>query len=132
MGILDSIANQILGGGNAQGKLIEALTGVLGNQQTGGLAGLIQQFAGKGLSDIVNSWVSTGQNLPITPQQVQRGLGSNTINQIAQQVGLSPEAATSQLAKLLPQIVDKLTPDGKMPEGDLLQQGLSLLKGIKL
>jgi uncharacterized protein YidB (DUF937 family) len=132
VGILDSIAHQVLGGGSAQGKLTEAVMGILGKQQAGGLAGLVQQLAGKGLSEIVNSWVSTGNNLPITPQQVQHGLGSSTISHIASQAGISPEAATSQLAILLPQIVDKLTPDGKLPEGDIIQQGLSLLKGLKL
>ena len=130
MGLLENLAGQLLGGSNTQGNLVNAIMGMIGNQQAGGLNGLIEQFAGKGLGDIVNSWVSTGKNIPITPQQVQRGLGKETISQIASQVGITPEAVTSQLSQLLPQVVDKLTPNGKINQSDIASQGLSLLKGL--
>jgi len=130
MGILDSIVGQVLGGGNTQNLLINALLGILGNQQAGGLDGLVKQFSSKGLGDIVNSWIGTGKNLAITPQQVQQGLGNKTVAEIAKKVGITPDEATAQLSKLLPQVVDKLTPGGKAPQGDIMSQGMELLKGL--
>jgi uncharacterized protein YidB (DUF937 family) len=130
MGLLDNLANQVLGGKSTQGNLINAIMGILGNQQQGGLNGLIKQLTSNGLGDIVNSWVGTGKNLPITPAQIQQGLGSKTISQIASQAGLTPEAVTTQLAQLLPQIVDKLTPSGKVSQTDIASQGVNLLKSL--
>jgi uncharacterized protein YidB (DUF937 family) len=89
MGLLDGITKGALGsllGGGKQTNLIDALGGLLGNQ--GGLNGLVQQFASKGLGDIVNSWVGTGPNKAITPEQIQHGLGSDTVKQLASKVGV--------------------------------------------
>ncbi len=132
MGILEDIANRVLGGGEkgAQSNLINAVVGMLGNQSSGGLAGLVKQFTGEGLGDIVSSWVSTGQNLPVTPEQIRQGLGAGTISQLAQQAGISPEKATSQLSELLPKIVDKLTPDGKIRQENIASSGVDLLKAL--
>ena len=130
MGLLDNLAGQVLGGNSTQGNLVNAVMGLIGNQQAGGLSGLVAQFAGKGLGEIVNSWVSTGKNLPITPAQIQQGLGSNTISQLASKVGISPEAVTSQLSQILPQVVDKLTPNGQINQGDIVSQGMGLLKSL--
>ena len=95
----------------------------------GGLAGLIQAFQKNGVGEIVNSWVGTGSNLPISPAQVQQGLGGDLLKQLAAQAGLSSEAASGQLANLLPGLIDKLTPDGKLPDTNLMEQGLNLLRG---
>jgi uncharacterized protein YidB (DUF937 family) len=103
---------------------------LIGNNQTGGLAGLVEQFASRGLGDVVNSWVSTGQNKPITPNQIQQGLGSDTVGQLASRLGLSTEQVSSQLSELLPTMVDKLTPDGKIPTGDVMAKGMEMLKGF--
>ena len=130
MGILDSLKGQIFGGGDKENALVNAVISVLGNQQSGGLAGLVGQLSGKGLGDIVNSWVSTGKNLPVTPEQLQEGLGDNMIGKIASQAGISTNQVTSQLSKLLPQIVDKLTPDGKISQTDIMTKGTDLLKGL--
>lgn len=130
MGILDGIVGQVLGGGGQQNNLITILMGVLGNQKSGGLAGLVEQFAGKGLGDIVSSWISTGENLPISAEQLHNGLGADVISQVAAKAGLSTQETSLQLSELLPQFVDKLTPDGKVPDGDILSQGMDLLKGI--
>ncbi len=130
MGIFQSIAGQLFGGGAKQNTLVNAVMSVLGNQQAGGLSGLVEQMSGKGLGDIVNSWVSTGKNLPITPEQLQEGLGTKTISTIASQAGISSTQVTSQLATLLPQIVDKLTPDGKISQSDIMSKGMDLLKGL--
>lgn len=74
--------------------------------------------------------MNTGKNLPITPAQIQQGLGSNTISQLASKVGITPEAVTSQLAQILPQVVDKLTSNGKINQGDIVSQGMGLLKSL--
>ncbi len=104
---------------------------VLTSQQTGGLHGLVQSFAQKGRGDIVSSWVSTGPNLPISGSQLPNVLGSDAINSLAQKAGVAPEAAGSMLAQVLPGLVDKLTPEGKIPQsGGLLEKGLDILKGI--
>lgn len=86
----------------------------------------MQAFSRNGLGDIANSWVSTGQNLPITPDQIHKVLGAQQVSQFAAQAGLAPDAAGSTLAALLPALVDKLTPDGAVPAGDQLP-GLDVL-----
>jgi uncharacterized protein YidB (DUF937 family) len=133
MGLLDGIAGQALGsilGGGQQSNLISAVAGLLGGQQSGGLSGLVSQFAAKGLGDVVNSWVGTGQNLPITPQQIQHGLGSDVVSQLAQKVGVSPDMVSQLLAQHLPNAVDKLTPQGQVPQGDLAGEAMKVLGGL--
>jgi uncharacterized protein YidB (DUF937 family) len=90
------------------------------NQQGGsGLAGLLGQFQQAGLGNVAQSWIGKGENLPISGDQLQQILGSGQIGQIAQQLGLSNEQTSGQLADLLPGLIDKLTPNGEAP-----QQGL--------
>lgn len=133
MGLLDQLgqaAAGAMGGGDNQNPLMQAVIGLLGqNSSVGGLGGLIQTFQKHGLGEIVNSWVGTGKNLPISPDQVQQGLGGDLLKQLAAQAGVSSEAAGGQLANLLPGLVDKLTPEGKMPDMKLIEQGLNLLRG---
>ncbi|HEX7574110.1 MAG TPA: YidB family protein, partial [Bacteroidota bacterium] len=90
---------------------------------------LVANFQKNGLGDLVSSWIGTGQNLPISADQVQRVFGNQQVSQIAQKVGVEPEKVTAALASVLPGLVDKLTPNGKLPSEDVLLQGLSLLKG---
>ena len=84
--------------------------------ETGGLAGLVEQFRAKGLGAIVQSWVGTGTNQPITAQQIMQVLGNEKISQIATRVGLDPIVVSQQLATILPQVINHLTPGGKLPE----------------
>lgn len=102
---------------------------VLGSGQHGGLQGLVQSFESNGLGHIVSSWIGTGENKPISPDQVEQGLGPDRLAAIAGHSGMSMEDTKSGLAKILPNLVDKLTPNGQMPEGGLLEKGLSFLKG---
>ena len=130
MGILDNLAG---GQGFGSGKspdVLSAVLGMLANSGSGGLSGLVQQFAGNGLGDIVNSWVGKGQNLPITPHQVSQGIGSDTLNSLAAQTGLSSDQLSSHLSELLPGFIDKLTPNGAIEQGDIMSQGMDLLKGF--
>jgi uncharacterized protein YidB (DUF937 family) len=130
MGIFDEIkkvGSEILGE-SGQGGLMEQVLGLINNPQTGGLSGLVEQFNNKGLGGLVSSWISTGENQPVSGEQIDQALGSAKIQEIAQKLSISGSEASRGLADLLPQIIDKLTPDGKMPEGGMLEQGLSLLK----
>jgi uncharacterized protein YidB (DUF937 family) len=129
MGLLDSIAGQVPSGGQSQDVLTRAIMKVL-NHQEGGLGGLVEQFTGAGLGDIVNSWVSTGANLPVTPAQLQKGFGAMAIGHIVEQAGISQDDVLSQLSKALPGIIDKLTPNGALPQGFVISQGRSLLKDL--
>lgn len=135
MGLFDSIAGQVAGAlsgqGGAQGSaLLQLLMGLINNPQTGGLQGLIAAFQDQGLGDLVSSWVGTGQNLPISPEQLQSVLGSGQIGQIAQQLGLSSQDVSGQLSALLPQVIDGITPNGQVPEGDAMQNALGMLSGL--
>ncbi|ULA60855.1 MAG: hypothetical protein LZF60_270181 [Nitrospira sp.] len=133
MGLFDQLgqaAAGMLGQTGNNNPLLQAVIGLLAqNSNVGGLNGLIQAFQKNGLGDIVNSWVGTGKNLPISPEQIQQGLGGDLLKQVASQAGLSTEAAGGQLASLLPGLIDKLTPDGKLPDSKLIEQGLNLLRG---
>ena len=79
----------------------------------------------------MNSWVGTGPNQPISPDQVHSALGSDTINEIAAKLGISPQTASSGLSQILPQMVDKLTPNGQVPQhSDILSTGLSVIQSL--
>jgi len=93
----------------------------------GGLNGLVQQFRSQGLGSIVTSWIGTGENIPITTRQVQDVMGTDTLKEFATKLGTDTDDVTMQLTTLLPKVVDKLTPDGKVPEGDLLHKGIEKL-----
>lgn len=132
MGLMDQLGQAVggmMGGQSGQNPLLQALTGLLGKDSSiGGLAGLVQAFQKNGLGEIVNSWVSTGQNLPVSPNQIEQGLGSDLLNQLAGKAGLSSGAVSGQLAGLLPDLVDKLTPNGKIEAGGI-EQLLKLAQG---
>lgn len=131
MGLFDQVIGAMAsgqsGGNNA---LLETVMKMISDPQNGGLQGLIQSFQQGGLGDIVNSWVSTGQNLPISAEQIQSVLGSSSLGNIAAQLGLNTEQASGSLASMLPQLIDSLTPNGEVPQGgDLMSQGMEMLKG---
>ena len=133
MGLLDSILGSLgqsqgMGGGQGQGggsaDLLNAIVGMLGQGNSaggakggiGGLAGLVEKFRQGGMGDTVNSWIGTGQNLPVSADQVTNVLGSDTIGNLAQQLGLGHGDVAGQLSHMLPQLVDKLTPHGQLPQ----------------
>jgi uncharacterized protein YidB (DUF937 family) len=97
----------------------------------GGLEGLVRSFQDRGLGSIVDSWVSTGRNLPISPDQIAQGLGSGELSALASRLGMSQGDVSSKLAQLLPDVVDKLTPNGRVPDAGSLGELLgSLAKRI--
>jgi uncharacterized protein YidB (DUF937 family) len=130
---LGQAAGSMMGGQGAQNPLLQAVTSLLApNSSVGGLAGLVQTFQKNGLGDIVNSWISTGKNLPISPDQIKQGLGEDLLSRLAGEAGLSPDTAGSQLSSLLPDLVDKLTPGGNIEAGglDLLLKVLQGKPGV--
>jgi len=133
MGFFDELKGRALeslglgSGGNTD--LLHAVLEMLNNKETGGLSGMVQAFQQKGLGDIISSWISTGGNLPVSGDQLLHGIGEDKIREIAEKAGVSPQDTVSQLTALLPGIIDKLTPDGKIPEGNLLEKALEMLKG---
>jgi len=133
MGLLDQVVKGLAGkflggGGGAQNPLLDIALSLINNPQAGGLTGLLETFKSKGLGDAVSSWISTGQNLPVSGEQIQHVLGKEQIQQIAEKIGIPKGEVSSGLASILPEIIDKLTPNGTLPESGLLEQGLSLVK----
>ena len=130
MSILDK-AGQLMGsgvpGGNA--SILQAVLSMV-NNHPGGISGLAQSFEQQGLSGVVQSWIGSGQNQPVSGEQVQSALGSDKIQEVAAKLGISPSAASSTLAQYLPQVVDHLTPNGQIPPSgsNLMEMGGSLLK----
>ena len=132
MGLLDDMENKIVTGvlGHSSSPLAGALLQMIQNHP-GGLAGLVQSFREKGLGDVISSWVSTGQNLPISADQIQQALGSGALQQLAAKAGISPEMISSQLSTLMPTLVDKLTPNGSIPQqSELMEAGMKLMKSM--
>jgi uncharacterized protein YidB (DUF937 family) len=132
MGMLDGLINSALGGmmgqgGQAQSPLLQMALQVL--QQNGGVEGILDKFRQGGYGDQAASWQSTGQNIPVSGSALQEVLGSGTIGQIAQQLGMSHGDAAGGLAQVLPQLIDKFTPNGAVPDNhnDIVEQALAML-----
>jgi uncharacterized protein YidB (DUF937 family) len=121
------------GGANALVLLLPVVLKML--QQNGGagggagLAGLVEKFQSAGLGQHADSWVGTGQNMPLSAEQLLRALGPGQVGQIATQAGVSEAEASEGLAGLLPNLVNGLTPQGRVPQADALEQDLSSLLG---
>jgi len=132
MGLLDDMENKAVTSmlGGSSNPLATSLLQMI-NNQPGGLSGLVQSFHEKGLGEVASSWIGTGQNISITPDQIQHVLGSDAVKQMAAKAGISPDIASSSLASMLPSLIDKLTPNGQMPEhSNLLQMGMSVLQSM--
>ena len=87
-----------------------------GQNQSGGLSGLIDQFRRAGLGQTADSWVSTGPNQPISPRQLERVFGDEQVEAMAEQSGMGRDEFLSQLSEALPPVVDGATPNGRVPE----------------
>jgi uncharacterized protein YidB (DUF937 family) len=146
MGLLDSVLGALAGSrggvgggqdaGGSQAALLNAVIGMLANGQgsaqgqgaAGGLGDLMAKFTQSGMGDVMASWIGHGQNAPISADQLSSVLGSDTIANIASQLGLSHGETAGQLSQMLPQVVDQLTPHGQAPDagfggiGDILAQ----------
>lgn len=105
------------GGGSGMGALLPVLAGVLAS---GGLSKIMGGLKANGLSGQADSWVGTGPNQAVSGSQVERAVGKEQIQQVAKQLGVSESQAADAVAQALPEVVDKVSPDGKLPpEQDL-------------
>jgi uncharacterized protein YidB (DUF937 family) len=156
MGLLDSVLGAVVGGQQAQAgsgggmgglgniggllsmvtsnpQLLQAAVGMLGNDGAlGGLGGLIQKFQQAGLGDVMGSWVGSGQNQPISGDQLSRVLGPDAISGLAEKLGMSSDAAAGQLSSILPGLIDQLTPHGQAPANGVGNSGdlMGMLGGL--
>jgi uncharacterized protein YidB (DUF937 family) len=112
----------------ASPALMQEAMKLLTDNSSGGLGGLAQQFEQQGLGHLMSSWVGQGPNQPVTGAQLQGVLGDQRLQQLAQKIGLPPDAAAGALAAVLPTLVDRMTPNGTL-EHQLLQDGVSWLEG---
>ncbi|MCP4396048.1 MAG: DUF937 domain-containing protein [bacterium] len=130
MGLLDMVTG-LLKQGDTKGEnpLMNIVAQMISNPDSNGLQGLIKSFQENGLGEHIASWVSTGENVSISDEHIKNVFGDDQLGQISSQLGVSENEAAGGLAEMLPKVIDQLTPDGQMPEGDLLAQGLDLLKG---
>lgn len=127
MGLLDSLLGA-LGASSSSGQqqggvppeLLQAVLGLIRDDGAGGgLSGLIQKFEQSGLGPVIGSWISSGQNQPISAEQLQSVLGSDTVSALGSKLGMAPGDVALQLSNLLPGVVDRATPEGRLPESGL-------------
>lgn len=107
MGLLDGVLGGLVGAGAT--KLIESVI-----EQNGGLQGLVQNFEKNGLGGIMQSWVSTGTNQAVSTDQMSQALGSDALSKLAASTGLNTNDLLAQLVQHLPNVVDKMTPNGSV------------------
>jgi uncharacterized protein YidB (DUF937 family) len=131
MGLFDQVLGGLigqLGSGQQKNALMNLATSVI-QGHPGGLAGIIQEFTNAGLGQQAASWVGTGENQPVSPEDTLKALGADNVRALAQKLGVPPEAASSGLAALLPVIIDQLTPKGQVEHGVDMASALNALRG---
>jgi len=123
-GLLEQLKTKF--GGN-ESKLIGPVMGLLQERSSvGGIGGVLNRFKSTGASQQADSWVSTGSNKPVSGEQVQQALGKGEVQRIATETGMSEQEASKGIANVLPEAIDKMTPDGQVPSGDQLQQRIGM------
>jgi uncharacterized protein YidB (DUF937 family) len=130
MGLFDKIVSMVgenIPGGTENKGLLQQAISLIEGPEVGGLSGLIEKFQNGGLGDVAGSWVGKGANQSVSGEQMADTLGSDKIREIAARLGISNTEVADGLASALPQLIDKLTPDGVIPEDSILKQGLGFL-----
>lgn len=133
MGLLDGLMGSLMGGQQQGGDnpLLQIAMQMLSNRGeggagVGGLGGLMDTLQNAGLGEQLKSWIGTGENLPISADQLSQALGSDKIRDIAGQLGMSHGEVSGGLADMLPQLIDKITPNGQLPDNhNLIENALS-------
>jgi uncharacterized protein YidB (DUF937 family) len=138
MGMLDGLLGSMMGGMMGGGQSAQSSGGASPMiqmalqmlQQNGGIEGLLAKFQQAGMGQQAQSWVGTGQNMPISADALSQIFGQGQMGQIAQQLGMSHEEAAGGLAQALPHVVDQMTPGGQIPaeHNDLVAQALAILQ----
>ncbi len=122
--LLALLASRAMSGGQKQApaeapKRPESVPGSAQDASPGsvldGLGGLIDQFQKKGLGEVIDSWVNRGANKNVAPDQVSVALGGDVVDELSRRTGLSRDQVVAELARMLPNVVDKLTPEGRLP-----------------
>ena len=114
--------------GTTPAKFAILVLDMMQSNSQGGLSGLLDRFRDHGFDDAVRTWIGNGANLALNPEDVKRVIGSRSIEMLAHKAGVPPKAATAELASLIPQLVDKLTPAGHLPDEEGLARNFDLLK----
>ncbi len=109
MGMFDGLLGGVVGG-----AMVSVVNGLI--EQHGGLQGLVTDFEKNGFGPTVRSWVGTGANQPISPDDIQKALGPDTLQKLSAKTGMSAEDLAQKLSQVLPQAVDRLTPNGTIPK----------------
>lgn len=97
----------------------------------GGLQGLVSQFQAQGMGDKIKSWISTGENQPMSPEDVRQGLGDDFVNDASAKLGVPPEQVSAATAEALPRMVDQATPKGEVENNDLMGSLQNMLSGAQ-
>lgn len=129
MGLIEEVLAMAGSSGSQQTEHASALSAILAyinSPQVGGIGGLQKMFQQGGLGSVVNSWIGSGQNMSVSPGQLQNVVHSGALEQAAQQSGIDPTHLMGMMSTLLPHLVDKLTPNGQVPDANSLMQ---MLKG---
>jgi len=118
MSLFDSVLSAVSSHVQQQGGIANVLSSLLANNgELGGLNGLVQKFNQAGMGDVVKSWIGNGDNQPISGDQLSQVLGGDLMGKVAGQLGMDPSQLSAQLSAMLPGLVDKLTPNGAIPQG---------------
>lgn len=141
MGLLDGLLGGLMGGGSGGGSnpLLQIAMQMLANKggggaggggaldSMGGLSGIVNAFQKGGLGHLADSWVGTGDNLPVSADQLSQVLGADKIGAIASQLGMSQGDAAGGLAKILPELINHVTPNGQLPASNsMVEDALSM------
>ena len=108
MGLLDGLFGGVVGG-----EMVSVVNGLI--EKHGGVQGIVSQLEQNGVGATARSWIGNGPNRSISPDQVHQAFGVDTIKELAATAGMSPQDLASKLSTLLPQVVEKLTPNGAIP-----------------
>ncbi|MCP2041689.1 uncharacterized protein YidB (DUF937 family) [Neisseria sp. HSC-16F19] len=130
MGLLDSVLGAAMGSGQQQGNAMQLVMQLV--EQSGGVGALVEKLQKGGLGEILQSWLGSGSNLPVSAEQIQSALGSDLIGQAAAKAGVDQGQAGNLLAQYLPQVIDQVSGNGNidLQNLDLGQIGGSLLKNL--
>jgi uncharacterized protein YidB (DUF937 family) len=151
-GILGNVLGNALGGSRTQSQSQDPLSSILGGltggrgggtgnvllqlalsmlQQQGGLGNVLGKFRDAGMGDQADSWIGTGQNMNISPNQLEQVLGSDALSDIAAKFGMSQNQAGSAMSQVLPELINQLTPQGQVTQDseNSVAEGLNALAG---
>ncbi len=113
---LGNIMDTVSSGKSGDGGLGSVLDLVGGEK--GGLNSITDMFSNNGMGDLVNSWIGKGENKSVDAGQIEKVLGAEKIQKLANKNGIDFGSAAGLIAQFLPMIIDKITPDGILPSGD--------------